>query len=273
MLRHAPTSGLIAYESLLPDGAVNPGMILDEGAAARDRAPRHRRPGRARARSARWWSPRFNHDYPLIRFATGDLSAVLPGASPCGRTNMRIKGWMGRADQSTKVRAMFVTPEAGDRDPAPPSGGPQGAAGGRGRGRQRPHDAQVRSRQAAPNGLARRSSTPIRDVTKLRGEVGAGRAGQPAERRQGDRGPQEVRLEAPGRQAVQPPHFPVFYERDFPRKSFRKSIESAPQNSFAVDVEGRHAEHPALRRLVGIPSQWVLDLRFLEIFHLQIQSP
>jgi phenylacetate-CoA ligase len=52
----------------------------------------------------------FNKDYPLIRFGTGDLSAVLPGKSPCGRTNVRIKGWMGRADQSTKVRAMFVTP-------------------------------------------------------------------------------------------------------------------------------------------------------------------
>jgi phenylacetate-CoA ligase len=52
----------------------------------------------------------FNKDYPLIRFATGDLSAVLPGTSPCGRSNVRIKGWMGRADQSTKVRAMFVTP-------------------------------------------------------------------------------------------------------------------------------------------------------------------
>jgi phenylacetate-CoA ligase len=52
----------------------------------------------------------FNRDYPLIRFGTGDLSAVLPGTSPCGRTNVRIKGWMGRADQSTKVRAMFVTP-------------------------------------------------------------------------------------------------------------------------------------------------------------------
>ena len=52
----------------------------------------------------------FNPDYPLIRFATGDLSAVLPDASPCGRTNTRIKGWMGRADQTTKVRAMFVHP-------------------------------------------------------------------------------------------------------------------------------------------------------------------
>jgi len=52
----------------------------------------------------------FNATYPLIRFGTGDLSAVLPGASPCGRSNMRIKGWMGRADQRTKVKGMFVDP-------------------------------------------------------------------------------------------------------------------------------------------------------------------
>ncbi len=52
-----------------------------------------------------------NPDYPLIRFATGDLSAVMPGPSPCGRTNMRIKGWMGRADQTTKIKGMFVRPE------------------------------------------------------------------------------------------------------------------------------------------------------------------
>jgi phenylacetate-CoA ligase len=52
----------------------------------------------------------FNPDYPMIRLATGDLSAVLGGASPCGRTNMRIKGWMGRADQTTKVKGMFVHP-------------------------------------------------------------------------------------------------------------------------------------------------------------------
>ncbi|UHL62900.1 AMP-binding protein [Paralcaligenes sp. KSB-10] len=51
-----------------------------------------------------------NPDYPLVRFGTGDLSAVMPGISPCGRTNMRIKGWMGRADQTTKVRGMFVHP-------------------------------------------------------------------------------------------------------------------------------------------------------------------
>ena len=52
----------------------------------------------------------FNADYPLVRFATGDLSAELAGESPCGRTNLRIKGWMGRADQATKVRGMFVHP-------------------------------------------------------------------------------------------------------------------------------------------------------------------
>lgn len=55
-----------------------------------------------------------NPDHPLIRFATGDLSAILPGTSPCGRTNMRIKGWMGRADQTTKVKGMFVRPEQVD---------------------------------------------------------------------------------------------------------------------------------------------------------------
>ena len=52
----------------------------------------------------------FAKTYPMIRFGTGDLSAILPGASPCGRTNTRIKGWMGRADQRTKVKGMFVDP-------------------------------------------------------------------------------------------------------------------------------------------------------------------
>ncbi|MEJ2625615.1 MAG: AMP-binding protein, partial [Pseudolabrys sp.] len=53
----------------------------------------------------------FNPDYPMIRLATGDLSAILPGGSPCGRTNIRIKGWMGRADQTTKIKGMFVHPK------------------------------------------------------------------------------------------------------------------------------------------------------------------
>jgi phenylacetate-CoA ligase len=53
----------------------------------------------------------FNRDYPMIRLATGDLSSVIALASPCGRTNLRIKGWLGRADQTTKVKGMFVHPE------------------------------------------------------------------------------------------------------------------------------------------------------------------
>jgi phenylacetate-CoA ligase len=56
-----------------------------------------------------------NPAYPLIRFGTGDLSAVLPGACPTGRSNVRIKGWMGRADQTTKIRGMFVHPEQVDQ--------------------------------------------------------------------------------------------------------------------------------------------------------------
>jgi phenylacetate-CoA ligase len=63
----------------------------------------------------------FNPDYPMIRLATGDLSAIMPGQSPCGRTNIRIKGWMGRADQTAKVKGMFVHPaqvaEIGKRHP------------------------------------------------------------------------------------------------------------------------------------------------------------
>ena len=53
----------------------------------------------------------FNPDYPMIRLATGDLSAILPGRSPCGRSNIRIKGWMGRADQTAKIKGMFVHPK------------------------------------------------------------------------------------------------------------------------------------------------------------------
>ena len=63
----------------------------------------------------------FNPDYPMIRLATGDLSAVRPGKSPCGRTNVRLAGWMGRADQATKIKGMFVYPtqvaEIGRRHP------------------------------------------------------------------------------------------------------------------------------------------------------------
>jgi phenylacetate-CoA ligase len=102
--------GLIAYETIGPDGEVCPGMVLDEGIIVElvqpgtgDPVP----PGEVGEVVVTTLTP----EYPLIRFATGDLSALLAGPSPCGRTNHRIKGWMGRADQTAKVRGMFVHPE------------------------------------------------------------------------------------------------------------------------------------------------------------------
>ncbi|MDP1952436.1 MAG: AMP-binding protein [Betaproteobacteria bacterium] len=102
--------GLLAYESALPDGSVAEGMILDEGLILEIVRPGTGDPV-APGEVGEVVITSFNPDYPLVRFGTGDLSAVLPGASPCGRTNVRIKGWLGRADQTTKVRGMFVTPK------------------------------------------------------------------------------------------------------------------------------------------------------------------
>ena len=96
--------GLIAYESPAREG-----MIVDEGIILEIVRPGTGDPlpdGEVGEVIVTTLSP----EYPLIRFATGDLSAVLPGTSPCGRTNRRIKGWMGRADQTAKVRGMFVRP-------------------------------------------------------------------------------------------------------------------------------------------------------------------
>ncbi|MEK7360631.1 MAG: phenylacetate--CoA ligase family protein, partial [Pseudomonadota bacterium] len=102
--------GLLAYESTLADGSVTEGMILDEDLLLEIVRPGTGDPvGTGEVGEVVITS--FNPDYPLIRFGTGDLSAMLAGASPCGRTNVRIKGWMGRADQTTKVRGMFVTPK------------------------------------------------------------------------------------------------------------------------------------------------------------------
>lgn len=97
--------GNIAYESPAMDG-----MIVDEGVIVEIVRPGTGDPV-APGEVGEVVVTTLNPDYPLIRFATGDLSAVLPGQSPCGRTNMRIKGWMGRADQTTKIKGMFVRPE------------------------------------------------------------------------------------------------------------------------------------------------------------------
>jgi phenylacetate-CoA ligase len=96
--------GLIAYESRAMEG-----MILDEGVLVEIVRPGTDEPV-VDGEVGEVVVTTFNPVYPLIRFATGDLSAVLSGPSPCGRTNTRIKGWMGRADQTTKVKGMFVHP-------------------------------------------------------------------------------------------------------------------------------------------------------------------
>ena len=161
--------GLVAYESAMPDGKVTEGMILDESLILEIVRPGTGDPV-ATGEVGEVVITSLNKDYPLIRFATGDLSAVLAGASPCGRTNTRIKGWMGRADQTTKVRAMFVTPKQ------------VGEVLGRHRevlkarlvvAGETGNDSmtlkcEVRERAA---GLAEAIVASIRDVTKLRGEV------------------------------------------------------------------------------------------------------
>jgi phenylacetate-CoA ligase len=161
--------GLLAYESLSAAGAVNEGMILEEGLLLEIVRPGTGDPLPA-GEVGEVVITSFNRDYPLIRFGTGDLSAVLPGVSPCGRTNVRIRGWLGRADQSTKVRGMFVTPSQVSEV-------------------LRHHSEIVRARlvvegepgndrmtlkceaRKRPAGLAEAIIGSIREVTKLRGEV------------------------------------------------------------------------------------------------------
>lgn len=97
--------GNIAYESEAMEG-----MIVDEGVIVEIVRPGTGDPV-PDGEVGEVLVTTLNPDYPLVRFATGDLSAVLAGTNPCGRTNMRIKGWMGRADQTTKIKGMFVRPE------------------------------------------------------------------------------------------------------------------------------------------------------------------
>ena len=161
--------GLLAYESLAPDGSVNEGMLVDEGLLVEIVRPGTGDPV-APGEVGEVVVTSFNRDYPLVRFGTGDLSAVLAAPSPCGRTNVRIKGWMGRADQTTKVRAMFVTPKQVAEIL-----------------RRHPEIAKARlvvegetgadrmtlrcELTAEPEGLKQAVVASIRDVTKLRGEV------------------------------------------------------------------------------------------------------
>jgi phenylacetate-CoA ligase len=163
--------GLIAYET-----AAREGLVLDEGVIVEIVRPGTGEPvpepkaGEA-AEVGELVVTTLNADYPLIRFGTGDLSAVLPGPCPTGRTNARIKGWMGRADQTTKVRGMFVHPgqvaEVVRRYPEV-TRARLVVSGEMANDRM---TLRVETAATAPEGLAARIADSLRDVTKLRGEV------------------------------------------------------------------------------------------------------
>lgn len=156
--------GLIAYESEAREG-----MILDEHVIVEIVRPGTGEPlpdGEVGEVVVTLLTP----EYPLIRFATGDLSAVLAGTSPCGRTNTRIRGWMGRADQATKVKGMFVRPEqmAEIARRFPEVGRLRLVVD-----RAGDSDAMTLHAEApaSASGLAERLVETLRDLTKLRGTV------------------------------------------------------------------------------------------------------
>jgi phenylacetate-CoA ligase len=157
--------GMIAYESEALEGMIlDEGLLLEIVRVGTGEPVEQGEVGEVVVTS-------FNADYPLIRFGTGDLSAVLPGASPCGRTNTRIRGWLGRADQATKVKGMFVHPaqiaEIVKRHPEVVKARlVVDNPGGSDRMTLR---CEVRNDSAAS--LATAIADTLRSVTKLRGEV------------------------------------------------------------------------------------------------------
>jgi phenylacetate-CoA ligase len=158
--------GLIAYET-----RARQGLVLDEQIIAEIVRPGTGDPV-ADGEVGEVVVTVLNPDYPLIRFGTGDLSAVLLGPCPTGRTNTRIKGWLGRADQTTKIRGMFVHPgqvaEIARRFPE------IGKARLMVSGAMANDQLQLRVEIAAPaDGLLPRIAAALRDVTKLRGDVEA----------------------------------------------------------------------------------------------------
>lgn len=160
--------GIVAYESPGPDGAVT-GMIIDEGVIVEIVRPGTGDPVPA-GDVGEIVVTSFNRDYPMIRFATGDMSAILVDQSPCGRTNLRIKGWLGRADQTTKVKGMFVHPEqvAEINKRHPELGRVRLVVG-----REGEQDA-MRLKAEAPNpdpGFGARVAETVQALTKLRCEV------------------------------------------------------------------------------------------------------
>ncbi|MBB6560739.1 phenylacetate-CoA ligase [Acidovorax soli] len=156
--------GLIAYET-----SAREGLVLDEGVIVEIVRPGTGDPV-PEGEVGELVVTTLNPDYPLVRFGTGDLSAVLPGTCPTGRTNRRIKGWMGRADQTTKVRGMFVHP---GQVAAIVRRFPQVLRARLVVSGEMANDQmllQVETTETA-EGLARQLGDAIREVTKLRGEV------------------------------------------------------------------------------------------------------
>jgi phenylacetate-CoA ligase len=156
--------GLIAYETESREG-----LVLDEGVLVEIVRPGTGDPVAA-GEVGELVVTTLNPDYPLIRFGTGDLSAVLPGNCPTGRTNTRIKGWMGRADQTTKIRGMFVHPkQVGEIVKRfPELNRARLVVSGEMANDVMTLKVEVAS---AAEGLAARIGEAIRDVTKLRGQV------------------------------------------------------------------------------------------------------
>ena len=156
--------GLIAYETEAREG-----LVLDEGVIVEIVRPGTGDPV-PEGEVGELVVTTLNPDYPLIRFGTGDLSAVLPGTCPTGRTGTRIKGWMGRADQTTKVRGMFVHPgqiaDVARRFPQVQRA--RLVVSGEMANDQM--TLMVESTETAP-GLAQQLADAVRDVTKLRSEV------------------------------------------------------------------------------------------------------
>ena len=156
--------GSIAFET-----AAREGLVLDEGVIVEIVRPGTGDPV-ADGEVGEVLVTSLNPVYPLIRFGTGDLSAVLAGPCPTGRTNTRIKGWMGRADQTTKIRGMFVHPAQVD---AIAKRFPEVARARLVVTGEMANDAMTLKVETAgePAALASRIGEAIRDITKLRGEV------------------------------------------------------------------------------------------------------
>jgi len=162
--------GLIAYETH-ENGMPHPGMVVDEGVIVEILRPGTGDPV-PDGEVGEVVVTTLNSDYPLVRFATGDLSSVLPGPSPCGRTNMRIRGWMGRADQTTKVKGMFVRPEQIAAILARHPGVLKGRLTVSREAEQDRMTLTVETAEPSPD-LAAAVAETMRDVLKLRGDVEA----------------------------------------------------------------------------------------------------